>query len=177
MSVIVANSVGHGTRGGLVTVAGNVLGLIGLVGVVALGLAWIAETMRHWFDWIRLAGAAYLLWLGVMRTLRAGTIEAGPRPTGRLLRDGLLVAVANPEVILFLAAFLPPFVDPLRPAGPQLAILGLTFLIVAALAGIALAMLAGQARSYLSGERLVLLDRLSGILLIVAALWLAWPWS
>ena len=176
MSVIVANSIGQGMRGGLVTVAGNVFGFVLLISLVALGLAWIADAMKTWFDWIRLGGAAFLLYLGFTRLWFAGRAGlAGPQPTGRLFRDGFLVAVANPEVILFLAAFLPPFVDPSRPAAPQLSILGITFVVVSAIFGGVLAITAAQARSFLSGERLVWLDRISGGLLIIAALWLAWP--
>lgn len=177
MSVIVANSAGYGVRGGLVSVAGNVFGFALLIGVVALGLAWIAEAMRSWFDWIRLGGALYLIWLGVTRLRNAGRVSAyGVNPTGELFRDGFLVAVANPEVILFLAAFLPPFVDPARPVAPQLAILGATFIAVSALAGSLLATLAGQARSFLSGGRLKWIDYASGGLLVLAGMWLAWPW-
>jgi threonine/homoserine/homoserine lactone efflux protein len=178
MSVIVANSAGYGVRGGLVSVAGNVFGFALLIGIVALGLAWIAEAMRHWFDWIRLGGALYLIWLGASRLKNAGRVAAyGVNPTGELFRDGFLVAVANPEVILFLAAFLPPFVDPARPVAPQLAILGVTFIAISALAGSLLAALAGQARSFLSGQRLRWIDYASGGLLVLAGLWLAWPWS
>lgn len=176
MSVIVANSIGQGVRGGLVTVAGNVIGFVLLISLVAFGLAWIADAMKNWFDWIRLGGAAFLLYLGAMRLWFAGKAGlSGPQPTGRLFRDGFLVAVANPEVILFLAAFLPPFVDPSRPAAPQLSILGITFIAVSAVFGAVLAVLAAQARNFLSGERLVWLDRVSGGLLVIAALWLAWP--
>jgi threonine/homoserine/homoserine lactone efflux protein len=176
MSVIVANSIGQGMRGGLITVAGNVIGFVLLISLVALGLAWIAETMQSWFDWIRLGGAVFLLYLGASRLWYAGKAGlSGPQPTGQLFRDGFLVAVANPEVILFLAAFLPPFVDPARPAAPQLSLLGLTFIAVSAVFGVILAVLAVQARNFLSGARLVRLDRISGGLLIIAALWLAWP--
>lgn len=176
MSVIVANSIGQGVRGGLVTVAGNVIGFVLLISLVAFGLAWIADAMKNWFDWIRLGGAGFLLYLGVTRLWLAGKAGlAGPQPSGRLFRDGFLVAVANPEVILFLAAFLPPFVDPSRPAAPQLSILGVTFVAVSAVFGAVLAILAAQARNFLSGERLVWLDRVSGALLVIAALWLAWP--
>ncbi len=176
MSVIVANSVGYGVRGGMVSVAGNVLGFVLLLTIVGLGLSWIAETMRSWFDWIRLGGAIYLTWLGISRLRSAGKIAAyGENPTGELFRDGFLVAVANPEVILFLAAFLPPFVDPARPALPQILLLSGTFVAVSAIAGSLLAGLAGQARQFLSGDRLKGIDYLSGGLLIVAGLWLAWP--
>lgn len=177
MSVIVANSAGYGVRGGLISVAGNVFGFVLLIAIVTLGLAWIAEAMRNWFDWIRLGGALYLIWLGASRLRNAGRITAyGIDPTGELFRDGFLVAVANPEVILFLAAFLPPFVDPARPVAPQLAILGTTFIAVSAAAGSVLAALAGQARDFLSGDRLKWIDYASGGLLVLAGLWLAWPW-
>ena len=176
MSVIVANSVGYGVRGGLVSVAGNVVGFLLLLTIVGFGLSWIADTMRTWFDWIRLGGAIYLVWLGVSRLRNAGQISKySENPTGELFRDGFLVAVANPEVILFLAAFLPPFVDATRPVAPQLAILGAGFVTVSAIAGCLLAVLAGQARNFLSGDRLKYIDYVSGGLLVIAGLWLAWP--
>ena len=176
MSVIVANSVGYGVRGGLVSVGGNVLGFVLLLTIVGFGLSWIAETMRNWFDWIRLGGAIYLIWLGVSRLRSAGRLTSyGENPTGELFRDGFLVAVANPEVLLFLAAFLPPFVDPQQPAAPQILALAAIFIAVSAIAGSLLAVLAGQARQFLSGGRLKLIDYLSGGLLVVAGLWLAWP--
>lgn len=176
MSVIVANSVGYGVRGGMVSVIGNVIGFALLLMVVSLGLAWIAETMRNWFEWIRLGGAIYLTWLGISRLRNAGRVAAyGVNPTGELFRDGFLVAIANPEVILFLAAFLPPFVDPAKPAASQLLALSLIFIAAGGGIGAVLAGLAGQARHILSGERLRYIDQASGGLLIIAGLWLAWP--
>jgi threonine/homoserine/homoserine lactone efflux protein len=176
MSVIVANSIGQGMRGGLVTVVGNVVGFALVLAIVALGLAWIAEAMKTWFDWVRLGGAAFLFYLGATRLWNAGKSGlAGAQPTGRLFRDGFVVAVANPEVLLFLAAFLPPFIDPDYPAGRQIAILATSFVVVSGVVGVALAMLAAQARTFLHGDRLVWLDRASGGLLIIAALWLALP--
>lgn len=176
MSVIVANSVGYGVRGGLISVAGNVTGFAILLAIVSLGLAWIAETMRVWFDWIRLGGAIYLMWLGYSRLANAGRAsEYGANPTGELFRDGFLVAIANPEVILFLAAFLPPFVDPVRPVAPQLAVLSLIFIAAGGGIGAILAVVSGQARNLMSGERLKLIDFASGGLLLAAGLWLIWP--
>lgn len=176
MSVIVANSAGYGVRGGLVSVAGNVFGFILVITLVGLGLSWIAVTMQMWFDWIRIGGAVYLIWLGINRLRNAGHISKyGEDPTGELFRDGFLVAVANPEVLLFLAAFLPPFVDPNSPAGPQIIVLSAIFVMVSAIAGALLAVLAGQAKHFLSGERLKLIDYLSGGLLVLAGLWLGWP--
>ncbi|MGH6819640.1 MAG: LysE family translocator [Methylocella sp.] len=176
MSVIAANSVAYRVRGGFVTVAGNVMGFALLLAIVSFGLAWIAEAMREWFDWIKLGGALYLVWLGIGRLRNAGRVsDYGENPTGELFRDGFLVAVGNPEVILFLAAFLPPFVDPAQPVAPQLAILAGTFIAVSIFAGSLLAILAGQARTFLSGDRLKWIDYLSGALIVIAGLWLAWP--
>lgn len=176
MSVIVANSVGYGVRGGMVSVAGNVFGFVLLLTIVGFGLSWIAVTMQTWFDWIRLGGAIYLIWLGISRLRSAGRVNKySENPTGELFRDGFLVAVANPEVLLFLAAFLPPFVDTNAPAGPQIFVLAAVFVAVSAVAGAILAVLAGQARHFLSGDRLKLIDYLSGGLLVVAGLWLASP--
>ena len=176
MSVIVANSVGYGVRGGMVSVAGNVLGFAALLTIVGLGLSWIAASMQVWFDWIRLGGAVYLTWLGLGRLRNAGRVSSyGENPTGELFRDGFIVAVANPEVLLFLAAFLPPFVNPVYPAAPQILALATIFVVVSAIAGTLLAVLAGQARNFLSGDRLRFIDYLSGGLLVVAGLWLAWP--
>lgn len=176
MSVIVANSVGYGVKGGLVTVVGNVFGFLLLLTIVGFGLSRIAETMRTWFEWIRLAGAIYLTWLGVSRLRNAGRISKyAENPTGELFRDGFLVAVANPEVILFLSAFLPPFVNPTQRAAPQILALSAVFLSISAGAGSLLAVLAGQAKQFLSGGRLKWIDWLSGGLLVVAGMWLAWP--
>ena len=136
----------------------------------------VTQSMSDWFGWIRWGGGLYLIWLGISRLRKAGEVTAsGINPTGEQFRDGFLVALANPEVILFLAAFLPPFVDSTRPVAPQFAILGAGFVAVCAVAGCLLALLAGQARNFLSGDRLKWIDYVSGGLLVVGGLWLAWP--
>lgn len=176
MSVIVANSVEYRVSGGLVTVAGNALGFGLLMLIVALGLAWIATVMQQYFTYIRMGGALYLIWLGVSRLRAAGRVtDYGENPTGELFRDGFIVAVANPEVILFLAAFLPPFVDTSRPVAPQLVLLGASFMALSTAVGVALAFAAGQARRFLSGDRLKHIDYASGVLIIIAGMWLIWP--
>lgn len=70
VALIVANSMTYGARAGLLNVAGTQLALALMIGVLVVGLASIIETMGWWFDWLRLAGAAYLVWLG-WRMLRA----------------------------------------------------------------------------------------------------------
>ena len=64
VTLILANSIRHGTRAGLLNVLGTQVGLALMIGVVGLGLTSLMEAAGHWFDWLRLAGAAYLIWLG-----------------------------------------------------------------------------------------------------------------
>src|SRR5258708_8473284 len=64
VTLIIANSLRHGTRAGLLNVAGTQLGLAIMIGIVGIGLTSIIEAMGHWFDWLRLAAPAYLVWLG-----------------------------------------------------------------------------------------------------------------
>src|SRR3954451_1691740 len=64
VTLVIANSLRHGRRAGLLNVAGTQIGLAIMIGVVGIGLTSLIEAMGHWFDWLRLAGAAYLVWLG-----------------------------------------------------------------------------------------------------------------
>src|SRR5262245_36117345 len=80
VTLVVANSIAHGTRAGLINIAGAQLGLAAMIGIVLIGLASLIATMGVWFDWVRLAGAAYLIWLGI-RFLRArGTLDGTAQP-------------------------------------------------------------------------------------------------
>jgi threonine/homoserine/homoserine lactone efflux protein len=64
VTLILANSIRHGTRAGLLSVLGTQVGLALMIGVVGRGLTSLMEAAGHGFDWLRLAGAAYLIWLG-----------------------------------------------------------------------------------------------------------------
>src|SRR3954471_3800792 len=61
----IANGLRHGTRAALANIAGGQAGLALVIGIVAVGLTSMMATMGYWFDWVRFAGAAYLVWLGV----------------------------------------------------------------------------------------------------------------
>ena len=174
MSLVLANSAAHGTRAGLMTVAGNAVGFAGLLLVVIAGMSWIVEAMAHWFDLIRLAGAAYLVWLGVGRLLARPDPATGLVPPRKAhFREGMTVAVANPKVLLFLGAFLPPFVNPAGNVALQLWLLAGTFVVLSIVFGAGLALAGASARSFLAGRGAVMVERLSGYVLIGAGLWLA----
>ena len=117
VTLIIANSLTHGTRAGLLNVAGTQLGLAIMLGVLLVGLSSIIATMGWWFDWVRIAGAVYLVWLG-WKLLRAnagfGEIGRTPAPRGGFFLQGLLVLMSNPKALLWFGAFIPQFVDPRR---------------------------------------------------------------
>src|SRR3954447_9170411 len=64
VTLVIANGLRHGTRAALINIAGVQAGLAIVIGIVAVGLTSLMATMGYWFDWVRFAGAAYLVWLG-----------------------------------------------------------------------------------------------------------------
>jgi homoserine/homoserine lactone efflux protein len=175
VSLIIANSLRHGTRAGLLNVAGTQLGLALMIAILAVGLASIIATIGVWFDWVRLAGAAYLVWLGIKLLRSSGALDApgaAPAPRGGFLLQGFLVILSNPKALLFFGAFIPQFVDPGGAYVWQVVLLGSTFMGVATLCDGAYAVLTGGASAFLSRTRVRRLSRASGILLIGGGVWL-----
>src|SRR3954467_2081960 len=104
VTVILANSLRSGTLAGLAIIAGTQLGLVTMILVVGLGLEAVMGFMAFAFDWIKLAGAAYLVWLG-FNMLRSqgelGVAAAGPAKSyRRLMLDGFLVIWSNPKALI-----------------------------------------------------------------------------
>ena len=175
VTVIIANSVRHGTKAGLANIAGTQLGISLALMVLITGLASVMAVISEWFDVLRLVGALYLIWLGVKLWRSGGNLMAGPaRPVkGGFFLQGFLIAVTNPKILLFFGAFIPQFVDPSANAVMQLVIFGLTFMAVAAIIDSAYAVLAGNAGGWLSRTRVQFVERVSGVALIGGGLWLA----
>lgn len=176
VTLIVANSIGNGTRAGLLNVAGAQLGLAVMIGVLVVGLASVIAFMGVWFDWLRFLGAAYLVWLGWKLIRHPGALAdagAAPRPRGGFFLQGLLVVLSNPKALLYFGAFIPQFVDPSGDYVGQVVLLGGIAMAVAMVSDGAYAVVTGQARRLLSGARIRLLSRLSGGLLIGGGVWLA----
>src|SRR6478736_1446317 len=96
VTLVIANSLRHGRRAGLLNVAGTQIGLAIMIGIVGVGLTSLIEAMGHWFDWLRLAGAAYLVWLGwkMIRSSGDGAAGEAPRPPrGGFVMQGAIVAL------------------------------------------------------------------------------------
>jgi threonine/homoserine/homoserine lactone efflux protein len=175
-TLIVANSVRHGRRAGLLNVAGTQVGLALTVGLVLLGLTSLIAAMGAWFDWVRLAGAAYLIWLGWKLFTDTGALDDGkaPRiPRGGFLGQGMMVELSNPKTLLFFGAFFPQFMDMSRNHTIQVLIMGATAMAVAALSDSTYALLAARTAELITPQRTRLMSRASGSVLIGGGLWLA----
>ena len=177
VTVIIANSLARGTWAGLAIILGTQIGVATMIVTVALGMGAVVEFMGFAFDWIKLAGAAYLIWLGI-RMIRSngeiGTAEAqADRNFASLVREGFFVIWANPKALIFFGAFLPQFVDLSAPSIPQIVILGLFFMLVAGSTDCVYALVAGGAREFINAARVRVVSRVSGFILIGGGIWLA----
>jgi threonine/homoserine/homoserine lactone efflux protein len=177
VTVILANSLKGGTLAGLAIIAGTQLGLVTMIGVVALGLEAVMGFMAFAFDWIKLAGAAYLVWLGFNMLRSSGQLgqaAAGPAKSyRRLVLDGFLVIWSNPKALIFLGAFLPQFVTSEAATFWQVMLLGLFFMLIAGSTDAFYAVLGGRARNLLSATRIKIVSRISGAILMAGGVWLA----
>ena len=177
VTLVIANGLRHGTRAALTNVAGAQAGLAIVIGIVAIGLTSLMATMGYWFDWVRFAGAAYLIWLGI-KLIRSpvegvNVDEPPPPPRGGFFLQGFLVLLSNPKVLVFFGAFIPQFMDMNRDHFPQVAALGATFMVTAAMTDALYALAAGRARKFFSARRTRLMSRISGGFMIGGGIWLA----
>jgi len=177
VTLVIANGLRYGTRAALTNIAGAQAGLAVVIGIIAVGLTSLMATMGYWFEWVRLAGAAYLVWLGIKLMGSSGVVNASdappPPPRGGFFLQGFLVLLSNPKVLVFFGAFIPQFVDMKQDHLPQVVVLGITFMIIAALSDGAYALLAGRAGKLLSARRVRLVSRISGGFMIGVGIWLA----
>lgn len=138
---VMARSVDVGARRSLIAMAGLMSAVLLCLLASVAGLGALLKAMPHLFDALRIAGAAYLLYLGyrawtspVATSGVTPDMPAMPRMRAMsaiaLYRAGLLTGLSNPKLIIFAAAFFPQFIDPRAAFAPQLAILLATFVAI-----------------------------------------------
>jgi threonine/homoserine/homoserine lactone efflux protein len=131
---LLTQTLGHGRKAGLASVGGIALGNLGNASAASAGLAAVLAASSVAFFVVKIAGAAYLIFLGI-KTLRTRTVEAAALVSrsapGRLFRDGLVVALLNPKTALFFAALLPQFISSSAAALGQSLFLGCVFVAIA----------------------------------------------
>jgi len=164
-----------GRIGGLLSVLGNALGLLPIIGLVALGVGGIVAQSVVLFTILKIVGALYLMYLGVQairhrnETAQAATAAALPRSAWRQLGEGFVVGITNPKTIAFFVAVLPQFVDLTNGSVPlQMIELGLVFFAIALVSDGAWALVAAAARSWFgrSPKRIARLSATGGGLMI-----------
>ncbi|WP_245216578.1 LysE family translocator [Sagittula salina] len=164
MLYVLSHSIGQSRAAGLASALGLCLGGVALAVATALGLAALFASAAWVVPVLRLAGAAYLVWLGIgmireARQAAEAELHAAQVPTaplGTIVRRGMLVELLNPKTVLFFALFLPPFVS----AGPdgdhvavQLLILGALVPLTAVPSDLAVALMGGSLARRLNGHR------------------------
>ena len=178
--VVLRNLLRHGRRRAALTVAGVLTGLTVWVAVAALGLSAVLRASTDAYAALRIAGAVYLLWLGI-QSLRARrpalgdagvfTTEGGPASTRRGLLgsgygSGLATDLLNPKVGVFFT-FLPGFVPRGESVGTTTLLLGAVFVAETALYFTVLLLLAGRITGWMAHPRVQRrLDRATGLVLV-----------
>jgi threonine/homoserine/homoserine lactone efflux protein len=172
---VISRSLMLGRAAGVGTALGGQVGVYTQVCAVAFGVGAIVERSVAIFTVIKVAGAVYLVFLGVQavrhRRSLAHALEARTerKTLGRIVFDGVIVGATNPKAIIFFVAVLPQFVDPAAGHVPaQMLLLGAVFLGIALLCDSTWALIAGSARTWLarSPRRLELIGGTGGLVMI-----------
>jgi len=176
VALVVATSLARGVRQGLLTVAGATSGVALQLVFVVVGLAALVDMLSGLLTWIRWAGVAYLVFLGLHMWRPANaehdSVGLAVEPVGHVLLKGFVVAFANPKTFAFHVAFLPQFVGREADVATELALVGTLYLTVLAAGDGVWALFAGGARRFfLRYGRWC--RRLSGAVLIGAGVGLA----
>jgi threonine/homoserine/homoserine lactone efflux protein len=133
MALVTRNALAHGPRGVLLTTTGIACALGLWVTATAIGVAALLNASSTLFNLLKVVGGTYLAYLGIRawlasRELPGDLLAREPAaPAGAILRQGLISAATNPKLGVLFVSLLPQFIDPHRPAQPQLLLLGATF--------------------------------------------------
>ena len=176
---IVARSATQGRRVGMASVLGVAAGNLGSAAIASAGLAALFAVSAFAFNLVKIAGACYLIYMGI-RALRRqpepGPIPSQPfQPLGQVFRDGFIVSILNPKTAIFFAAFLPQFLAAHAVTAVHSMALGGLFVLIAACTDSLYAIAAGVLATRLGGD--LRLRRwgnvLSGTAFIALGVWAA----
>ncbi len=134
---VMTRSVELGFRRSLAAMAGCMLAIALVLAASAAGLTALLKAIPGAFEVLRYLGVAYLVYLGI-KSWRADVSPEDPAGADMarrnspmaLFRGGFTIAISNPKLLLFAAAFFPQFIDPAQPKAPQFAILVGTFTVI-----------------------------------------------
>lgn len=170
-----ANASRRGFLAGLVGGMGRMLPFAAMIALVGLGLGALLALSEAAFGVVKLAGAAYLVWIGwrMWRAPASSALTVRDEPLSALVRRDFLIAIGNPKAIAIFTAFFPQFTDLAAPLAPQYALLGLLFLGLECLAVAVYAALGTGLQGFLTPLRLHRMNRGVGGFLIFSGLTMA----
>ena len=182
MALVTRQVLAYGQRVARATIAGNILGLVVHITIVAFGLSAVLLASARVFDAVRLIGACYLIYLGLTTLWHArrahavtdATPERAAKTRAIAFRQGLFSTVLNPKPALFLATYLPQFVNPHGNVTLQVLGLGAFHCVVGVIWLTTYAHLIGRLHVILTRDRVRRwLERATGAVLITFGLGLA----
>jgi len=181
MIYVITRSLAQGRMAGVLSAAGVCTGILVHTAIVALGIGALLQASEALFFVLKLAGAAYLVYLGLKLllqrdavALRAGT--ATRLPATRLFAQGVLSNVTNPKIVVFFLAFLPQFVSASDPHPTRhLVFLGVLYAAMGFAVKAGVGVVAGSLSERLlrSNAALAWMSRVSGTILVALGLRLA----
>ena len=179
VTLIIANTLSFGTRAGIFNVVGTQLGLILMIGLLAIGFQVVAKQLEWFLIVIRFLGAIYLIWLGYKIFSSPSLMQKISDKkyfNNKFVLQGFLVIWSNPKAFLFLGAFIPQFLDINQLTEFQIIYLGLLFMLIGAIFDSAYAVVFGKFKNLMSSSHLKFLNKIGGSLLALLGLWLAITW-
>jgi len=168
--LVVSRALALGTRASIWSNLGILAGNAMYFALTAAGLGVVLLASHELFTIVEWTGAAYLIWLGIAALRGRGrhAPAAVPAP-GRAFASGFVLQAANPKALVFFAALLPQFIDPTGPIGAQVALLGITSMVIEFLVLLGYGLLAARMGMLSARPRFArLADRVAGALLIAA---------
>ena len=174
--LMLSNSLTHGYRKSLATMAGDLTANLLQMLVAAAGLVTLIQASYSFFRFVKWAGVAYLVYLGVRLFLKSQPVtdtrqSAGTgRPDRALYWQGFLTSATNPKAIIFFAALFPQFLIPTQPMAEQFVILSTTYLLIDGFLLVVYGGFASLISGFFREQGAARLNRVSGTLLIIAAI-------
>ncbi len=175
--LMLSTAMSNGFQRSLATAAGDLTANAAQILLAGFGLAAVITSSRYGLAIVKRTGVAYLLWIGLRQILASlqqsdEAAELAPASVRVLWFRGFITSASNPKAVVFFAALFPQFLNPDDPLGVQIAILGLTYLVIDGCFLAFYGKAAGWLALRLRGPKRALADRAVGAGIIGAAIML-----
>lgn len=173
--LMISVSMSNGFRRSLATAAGDLSANTMQIILAGFGLAVVVTNSRYGFQIVKWAGVCYLVWIGVRKIIDSVKSKSlGQSAQSVSLRTlwfrGSITSAANPKAIVFFAALFPQFLDSEAPLVPQVAILGVTYILIDGMFLATYGRTASWIAQKVREKSKAWIDRVAGLSLIVAAI-------